>query len=311
MERSAVAPPSPPRISVVMATFDRSHVIGYAIRALQAQTLRDWELIVVGDACTDDTAAVVAGFADPRIRFLNLERNCGEQSGPNNAGVALARGAFLAFLNHDDLWLPQHLETTLAALEREQADLVFTLGLVANRGGARMALTGATTRRGRYHTSLVAPASLWLMRRELVERVGPWYSAFALRVAPSQDWLHRAARSGARVHALAEVTALLITSGDVPGSYRERRDDVHARFEARLREPGFIRHELLQLLLTWEDARLYDRGGRLLLEGLLAFARRALRRLGVFPGQPVLLARHWRRGHLIRRLRRVRGLPEV
>jgi glycosyltransferase involved in cell wall biosynthesis len=71
------------------------------------QTLADWELIVVGDRCTDDTEVVVRGFPDPRIRFVNLERNFGEQSVPNNEGVRLAQGRFIAYLNHDDLWLPE------------------------------------------------------------------------------------------------------------------------------------------------------------------------------------------------------------
>jgi GT2 family glycosyltransferase len=59
---------------------------------VRAQTRSDWELIVVGDACTDDTADVVATFPDPRIRFVNLPENVGEQSGPNNEGVRLGHG---------------------------------------------------------------------------------------------------------------------------------------------------------------------------------------------------------------------------
>ena len=98
-----------PRVSVVTATYNRSHILRHSIASVIAQRLTDWELIVVGDACTDDTADVVASFDDPRIRYHALAANVGEQSGPNNEGVALARGEMIAFLNHDDLWLPDHL----------------------------------------------------------------------------------------------------------------------------------------------------------------------------------------------------------
>src|SRR5262245_41215209 len=112
-----------PAISVVTATFNRSHVLRLAIESVRRQTVSDWELIVVGDACTDDTAAVVAGFGDERIRFVNLARNHGEQSVPNNAGTELANGRYLAYLNHDDLWFSDHLETLRTALDSSGAEM--------------------------------------------------------------------------------------------------------------------------------------------------------------------------------------------
>src|SRR5690606_24951720 len=105
-EAHSTAVDTRPLVSVVMATYNRSNIIVYAIESLRANTLQDWELIVVGDCCTDDTETVVSAFGDQRIRFINLPENCGEQSGPNNFGVGLARGKYLAFLNHDDMWFP-------------------------------------------------------------------------------------------------------------------------------------------------------------------------------------------------------------
>src|SRR5687767_11682012 len=114
----------PPEVSVVTATYHRPAALRFAIESVLAQSFTDWELIVVGDGCTDHTAAVVAGFTDPRIRFVNLGANSGDQAIPNNVGVALARGRCIAFLNHDDLWWPDHLASGLAALRRTGADLV-------------------------------------------------------------------------------------------------------------------------------------------------------------------------------------------
>ena len=121
-----------PALSVVVATYNRSQVLRHAIRSVIESTCTDWELIIVGDACTDDTGDCVASFSDPRIRYVNLPVNCGDQSGPNNHGVSLARGRYIAFLNHDDLYLRDHLETCVAALDGGGADLVWAACAVAN-----------------------------------------------------------------------------------------------------------------------------------------------------------------------------------
>lgn len=290
-----------------MATYNRSNVIGHAIDSVRASTVEDWELIVVGDACTDDTADVVAAYGDPRIRFVDLERNCGEQSGPNNVGVSLARGRYLAFLNHDDLWMPDRLARGLPALQSDQADLTCCAAVLVLPDGQGLALTGATTLAGRYSPVLAIPASLWLMKRELAERVGPWHSAFGLRGQPSQDWLFRAQRAGARMLPQPYVGAVVIQSGTRRNSYRERAHGEHAVFAARIREPGFVEHALVAAHLRMADASWAALLRFHLAELVRTLSRRALCRLGVLP--PNL--RHWlnpRRGAFIRKLRRLRGL---
>src|SRR5262249_1100033 len=74
-------------------------------------------LLVVGDGCTDNSATVVASFRDQRVRWVNLPRNTGHQAGPNNEGARLARGKIVAYLGHDDLWLPNHLEVLMGAID--------------------------------------------------------------------------------------------------------------------------------------------------------------------------------------------------
>src|SRR5690606_38360028 len=128
-------PVDAPSVSVVMAVYNRSNILRFVLDSVRAQTRTDWELIAVGDACTDDSGAVVQSYADPRMHWVNLPRNTGEQSGPNNEGVRRARGRYIAFLNHDDLWLPHHLEVLLAALEETGADLVFGLLAVVQPDG--------------------------------------------------------------------------------------------------------------------------------------------------------------------------------
>ena len=124
---------APPHVSVIIATYNRAHTLRHAIQSVRDSSFTDWELIVVGDACTDDTAECVASFADSRIRFENLPSRCGYQSGPHNHGIAIACGTFIAFLNHDDFYLRDHLANCVAALETGNADLVWAPCAAATR----------------------------------------------------------------------------------------------------------------------------------------------------------------------------------
>ena len=113
-----------PAVSIVLATYNRPAVLAFAIRSVLAQDFADWELIVVGDRCSEATGVLAGSFADPRIRYVNLALNYGEQSGPNNVGIARARGRTIAFLNHDDCWFPDHLRAAMDWLEASGADAV-------------------------------------------------------------------------------------------------------------------------------------------------------------------------------------------
>ena len=117
---------SQPEVSVILATYNASHLLRYALGSLLRQTHESWEAIVVGDCCTDDTEEMIASLNDPRIRFQNLPENSGQQARPNNVGCELARGEFLAFLNHDDFYLPEHLERALSRLKESESDLLIS-----------------------------------------------------------------------------------------------------------------------------------------------------------------------------------------
>ncbi len=120
-----------PLVSVVVAAYQAARHVRNALASLSAQTAGDLEVVVVDDGSTDGTAAEVAAAAreDRRIRLLRLGRNRG-QSAALNAGMASARGRFLALLDADDEATPDRLALQLAALEREP-DLVLVGGAVA------------------------------------------------------------------------------------------------------------------------------------------------------------------------------------
>ncbi|MCK6482895.1 MAG: glycosyltransferase [Phycisphaerae bacterium] len=109
-------------VSVIIPSFNSRDVLPDAINSALAQTVAPLEVIVVDDGSTDDTAEVVARFGS-RVRYLRREN--GGPAAARNTGIAAAHGEWLAFLDADDVWLPDKLAAQLATAEIEHADAVF------------------------------------------------------------------------------------------------------------------------------------------------------------------------------------------
>ena len=297
-----------PVVSVVMATFNRSNIIGHSIQSLISGSFQEWELIVVGDACTDDTASVIERISDPRIRFINLAQNCGEQSGPNNIGAEMARGEYLAFLNHDDLWLQDHLERSVKRLRETDADLIFGQGLAVGLDGQTHSLCGALCKQTQpYQPWMSVPATLWVMRRDLIKLIGKWNRASEIRTAPSQDWLYRAHQAGAKLLADPVLSAVLIHSGNRNHSYSNRLDHEHTYWVERLKDQNCIRDILSGLYGGSEHQRIFSplSNASNLFKSLI---RKAMLVCGFYPPSPKYWLRYHRKGSFLRDLRRTRGL---
>jgi teichuronic acid biosynthesis glycosyltransferase TuaG len=116
-----------PVVSVVTPAFNAERLIGEMVASVRAQTLQDWELLVVDDCSTDDTVEAVqrASAADPRVRLLESRAN-GGAAASRNVGLAEARGRFIAFLDADDLWDPSKLERQVAFHVTYGAAFTFT-----------------------------------------------------------------------------------------------------------------------------------------------------------------------------------------
>jgi glycosyltransferase involved in cell wall biosynthesis len=112
-----------PKVTVVIPTYNRAADLRRALRSVLGQTLADFECIVVDNHSTDDTDAVVAQFADPRMRLLKIH-NKGSVAASRNLGLRQANAGFVAFLDSDDWWTPAKLELSVRALEAG-ADLVY------------------------------------------------------------------------------------------------------------------------------------------------------------------------------------------
>lgn len=117
---------SGPAVSVVMPAHNARRFIGAAIESVVAQTIDDWELIVVDDASTDGTADIVQAFAwgDSRIRYIRNQCNVGVASTRNRA-LEMARGRYVAFLDSDDLWMPGKLQAQVTFLDTTEGTVSY------------------------------------------------------------------------------------------------------------------------------------------------------------------------------------------
>ncbi len=116
-----------PRVSVLVAAYNGEAFVGEALASLGAQTFRDFEAIVVDDGSTDGTAALVAKLAARDERFRLIRQANGGTQAARNAALAGARGAWVALLDQDDVWLPQKLEVQITLADADpRANLLFT-----------------------------------------------------------------------------------------------------------------------------------------------------------------------------------------
>jgi len=110
-----------PIVSVIIPVYNGKDKIGRAIDSVLNQTFEDFELIIVDDASTDGTIDTVLNYKDERILTVRHSKNR-ERSASRNDGAKLARGKYLAFLDHDDEWLPYKLEKQVKCLEKSGSE---------------------------------------------------------------------------------------------------------------------------------------------------------------------------------------------
>lgn len=116
-----------PDVSVIMPAFNSCATIVQSIQSVQAQSFVDWELVIVDDGSKDATPDLVEAVCaqDPRVFFHKSRENIGAWNARNTA-IEKARGRYLAFLDSDDLWLPQKLEIQLSHMRNQRAALSYS-----------------------------------------------------------------------------------------------------------------------------------------------------------------------------------------
>jgi glycosyltransferase involved in cell wall biosynthesis len=226
-----VEPPAPkaPLISVILPTFNRLQYLPDAVASVFAQTFQDWELLIADDGSEAQTRAYLQTLEDPpRIKLIHLAHT-GKPAAVRNAALREARGEYVAFMDSDDVWMPQKLSTQIASL-RARGDCGWShtrFLLVEAREGTRREMPAAD---GwilgpllRTETVIALPSVV--ASRALLDQVGNFDEA--LTMCEDYDlWLRLAARS--RVDAIAEPLTLVRRHGQHYGNAAVSfRDSIH------------------------------------------------------------------------------------
>jgi glycosyltransferase involved in cell wall biosynthesis len=313
-----------------MPAFNAERHIAESIQTVLDQTFADWELIVVDDGSTDGTAEVVARYQaeDPRVQLVR--RDNGGQAAARNTGIRRLSAPVVAFLDADDLWLPEKLARQLDILQETNADLVYSDGYVFYDDGspergdffavAPGAVDGPTMFQLLYAGNRVATLSV-VVKRAALERVGLFVESRQFQNCEDYDLWLRLAHAGCDFYGLSDKlmryrrhsastthleSSMLVPMIEVIKKHSEGVD--HRVAQRRIR--GLYR-ELVTALLAEGDlagarARMrqfaaWDRGS------LVTMCQRILLRLS--PGQFNLISRQclyrteWRVTHLMDKLR--------
>lgn len=185
--KEAIPGQKPPKVSVIIPTYNYAHFVKEAIQSVLNQDFDDYEIIVVDDGSTDSTPEVVAQFGR-KVRYIRQE-NMGLSSA-RNTGIKAAQGEFIALLDADDIWLPGFLSATIARMEAEPyLGAVHTGFYFVDEHGRRLPQTNLeTVPDDQMYDRLLdgeffVPASV-VTRRECFERVGLFDETFR----GSEDW---------------------------------------------------------------------------------------------------------------------------
>lgn len=252
-----------PAVSIIVNVHNGASTLEATLRSALAQSFQDWELVAWDDGSTDQSAAVIAGFSDPRIRYCHSTEHS-HLGAARSRAMAAARGHWLAFLDQDDLWTPDKLARQMALVQADEhrppaarAGLVYGRTLMFFENGHRRDFD-------RWHEHQLLPEgdifealfacscficmSSVLLRRDLVERAGAlpgW-----VRVAPDYFLFLELARTHParavqepvclyRVHAGGMTSASMVAiqlealrllerwRGQLPDALYTRRSQVH------------------------------------------------------------------------------------
>src|SRR5690606_15574762 len=109
--------------SVIIPLYNKELSVTETLRSVLNQTFTDFEIVIVNDGSTDNSLEIVSKIKDPRITLVNKEN--GGVSSARNRGIQVAKRDWIVFLDGDDIWFPNHLETLAEMIGRFSLDKVF------------------------------------------------------------------------------------------------------------------------------------------------------------------------------------------
>lgn len=238
-----------PTVSVIIPTFNRATDVQRAVHSVLTQTYRNLEVIVVDDGSTDGTAEALSRYHD-QARYVRIP-HCGLPSRARNAGLEIARGAYLAFLDSDDEWLPQKLERQIEILDKcPEVGLVCSNALVSENSqleSNRLYLRTDQGKSGWVLKELVGDnfviTSTAVVRRRLLDRIGNFCEdPLLVAIEDYELWL--------RIAAIAKVYYV----PDGLAVYRDGPDSL------RTKQPSSAYWRGMILSLDWAKSYLPESG---------------------------------------------------
>ena len=163
-------------VSIIVPTYNACEYIQQTISSVLFQTYHNWELLIIDDCSSDNTISIVKEFAEsnPRIRYFSTNQNTGSPSQPRNIGIEQAKGDYIAFLDSDDIWLPNKLEEQLAFMQEYGYDFVYSNYEKMSWDGKReqriVKVKGSASYKDILKTNEI-PCLTVLLRRELLNDV--------------------------------------------------------------------------------------------------------------------------------------------
>jgi glycosyltransferase involved in cell wall biosynthesis len=260
-----------PLVSVVIPAFNAETTIERSVQSVRAQTYPNIEIIIVNDGSKDCTAAIVKTFRDKRIRLLNLDYNQGAAAARNH-GIAISKGAFIAFLDADDEWHPEKLGLQVDAIRRDEETILVTCNsvLVGLKGDIlshghlkHPPLGGREGWKGLLRENFIPTPTAMVRRRDL-EKVG----GFNERLPVGEDldlWIRLSLLGSVCVLQETLVTIHVLSDSLMRRYSRRELDHVMPMLERHICEqanrlsPGEIR--------SIRGKRFYDFAARLMWQG--------------------------------------------
>lgn len=242
-----------PLVSVVTTTYNWPDALKVAISTVLEQSFENFEYLIIGDCCTDETEAEVRKFRDPRIKWLNLDKNTGNQSGVNKIALQMAKGKYIAYLNHDDLWFPDHLSSLLSPMQEQDIDVISSLSInIKPPGYDYRQILGFPW--GINPTTLgVYPMTSNVMHTAAAARLcGGWKDWREITQVPTQEFFARLRALRGRFGVLNSVTALKFHSGDRKNSYVDRAAAEQIHYYNLIKTDPGMRYREVMKAITFE-----------------------------------------------------------
>ncbi len=219
------------KVSIIMPAYNAGKFIGQAIRSILAQTHKDWELLILDDASTDDTFQMASSFEDPRISIFQHSENKGYLKSCNFL-FENANGHYLTFLDADDTCSPNRFEVCVSTLKKQQIDFL-TTDFSKIREGQKPEEIQTEVKFDKVRTDpnyypTICCATIFV-KIELARSVGGYHPIFDRMGAEDYHWLFRLASTGKGVHLHKNLY-----------QYRQHKDQIRGTCD-----PGhFIAHDL-------------------------------------------------------------------